>query len=417
MKHVDLGADMIYSFTSESLYEWTGDNAGKEVKPLLMSSDNTTYRVAPWGVNNLLPYDHIKLIYENPDKPTLIKNKVNLSCGRGVLLYRHNLDEAEKENRMYIFEHPIYERLNALGYTKVMRETATDLEQFANSWMEIVLNNEKTKVSSVTSLDATDCRLEMVKERSNQRVLLADWKKGKNAKSLQKIPLFDPLNPTKHKKFAIHIKELQSGQPYYSLVEWNGSKVWTEVANNIPKFHRSGLKNGYNIKYHIKIPSSYLDQFPDEEQRNKKKKEVQTMLDDFLGGPDNAQKTFFSFVTNVGGNPVEWKIDTVGNELNDEAYLKLDEHASKAAARGHNIHPVLAGIYTTGSLGSGSEILNLANFHIAYKTNDIRQLILDPLYIIGKIEGWDPKIKFTIKDVQFTTTDKNPTGQQNVTQE
>ncbi len=201
-----------------------------------------------------------------------------------------------------------------------------------------------------------------------------------------------------------------SGQPFYSLTEWNGTKVWTKSTNIIPEFHLKALENGYLIRYHVQIPLSYLDQFPQAEQEEEKNR-IQRELDAVLSGAENAHKSFYSFINDKIPNAIGWKIEKIDTDLKDESYLKLFETASKVHARGHGINPILAGIEDSGSLSSGSEILNLINYHIAYKTPRMRKLCLRPLVMWKNYNFPDKKkIKIGVEDVVLTTQDKNKSG-------
>jgi hypothetical protein len=97
--------------------------------------------------------------------------------------------------------------------------------------------------------------------------------------------------------------------------------------------------------------------------------------------------------------------------------LKLHDTASRVHARGHNIDPALAGIQTEGRLSAGSEIRNLLNYHISYKTPRPRRLAMEP-FVLAKNFNFPNKknIKIGIGDIELTTLDENKSGTQNIAQ-
>lgn len=370
-------------------------------------------KFAYWGSNNLLPEDLIKLVYGNDLKPNLIKKRVNFNCGKGPITYKEEIAEG-KRKKVYVLDPVIEDFLKKSDYKKLMRSVDTDLEMFNNAFVEFVLTKGK-KVSSMRKLDATNVRAELIDEytgRINNYFLSADWKSPKKDRIIQ-VPSFDPEYPKYNKKFILHIREEQSGQPYYAIPNWIGSKDATEVAETIWKFHKAGLKNGYALRYHIKIPSAYFNQFP-EPERERRKADLRDSMNNWLAGAENAGKALVSYLEHIPGqvNPSEWKIDTISADLKDTAFSVLFEQSTISNAQSHGIHPTLAGVILSGSLGSGSEIRTLYHSHIALETNEPRDMIFEPITkVVAPLNGWDKDIKFGVEDIELTSLDQNPTGQ------
>lgn len=414
---VQISPDVFASLETGNVYQFT-DRTQSRTKPTVINVGG--YRVIKWGSDNLLPHLNRKILAENDIKQNLINTDVDIAAGQEFYLYTEEIVNGKKI-KTPVQDEELEEWLEDIDAHELFTEILQDLKEFGNGWVEFILSRDRSKVLSMMSLDTVDCRLKKNETESSRldsdTVLVADWKNTSlTDEGITAVPLMDVRKPKlgNETKVAYHVKKRISGMPYYSLVEWYGTKDWTEIANIIPVFHKQGLKNGYMLRYHIKIPKSYFDGKTDKEVE-KMKKEIQTQLDSVLAGAENSQKAFYSFINDKlqinGQQLAEWKIEKIETDLKDESYLKLHESASKVHARGHNIDPALAGIQTEGRLSAGAEIRNLLNFHIAYKTSRVRRLALKPINLAKNFNFPDKKdIKIGIIDIEMTTTDESKSG-------
>ena len=419
--HIEMIAPSVFASTeSGTVYQFESKNHSRS-KPDVQRVG--AKEVIKWGGDNMLPYVNRTILAENDIKQNLIETDVNIAAGQYLYLYSRKVENG-KEIITPVEDAELTDWLEEFRVHEQFTETIQDIKEMGNSWMEFVLNRARTKVVSMNSLDAVDCRLSKnatgSTRRDSEKLLLADWKYGKLLEDeIQQVDLLDIRNPKlgEQVKCALHVKKITSGMPYYQLVEWFGTKDWTEIANIIPKFHKQGLKNGYMLRYHVKIPMSYV------EKQNKSpqevKKDIITELDKVLSGAENAHKTFNSFINDKiglqGTAASEFKIEKIETDLKDESYLKLHENASMVHARGHNLDPALAGFETQGRMSSGSEIKNKLNFHIAYKTPRIRRIAMAPFLLAKNFNFPDKKdIHIGIGDMDFTTLDENPSGAQQI---
>lgn len=416
------------STTSGTIFQFT-DTSYSRTKPAEKRLGK--YHVVTWGKDNLYPYHTRQLLADNDIKQMLINTDVDITCGKSLIFYQLTDQNADgiKEIKP-IRDAELEDWRDEWMLDEFFRETIQDYKEFGNSWAELIMTRDRTKVASLQSLDAVDCRLELP-DGNKKNLLVADWKYSRLKESeVKQVPLLDFRRPVlgQHVKAALHCKIVYSGQPFYSLEDWHGTRDSTEVSNLITKFHKSGLKGGYALRYHVKIPISYLEERvagykadgkSETEAVQAVKKEIQEQLDGVLAGAENAQKSFISWINDHIPDPTGWEIEKIETDLKDDSYIKLAELMDKKHARGHNMHPVLAGIETSGSLSSGSEILNLANFHISYKTPRARRTGLRPINVAMKHNypaKWAAGIRVGPEDVVLTTLDKNPKGQENVMQ-
>jgi hypothetical protein len=371
---------------------------------------------AKWGKDNLLPQRMLRLVSENHLKPQLLVTERDFLLGSRISLFTRII-----ENKKVILEpvqNPeIEDWMEEVEAHKYIRRAAYNFAYFANVFTHIGLSNRR-KVELLECFDCTDIRARKRKKgvgRVEAFYLHPDWENYRPGEA-QTIAAYDPKDPYRFSAFIYHGKDEMPGQTYYDTKAWWGTRRWTEVSNQIPVFHMSGLKNGYNIKYHIQIPANYFDDFEDPEEAEE---ELIDDLNDFLSGIENPDKALISkysldqFNKEIAG----WKIEPIDNKNSGEAYLNLDKQANTAHASGHGIDPSLAGIDTGSKLGgSGSEKRISYQLHIALRTPQPRQILLEPFNkVIKKIMGWDRNLFFGFEDIEITTLEDNPTGQQSVT--
>jgi len=421
---IELSPNVFASLETGNVYQFE-DGYHSRTKPDTIKKHG--HEVIKWGSDNKLPYLNRRILAENDIKQNLIDTDVNIAAGQYLYLYTEDIIEGKRIVKP-VADAELEDWLEEWRIHELFTETLQDLKEFGNSWVEFVLSRDRKKVTSMISQDALDCRLSKITKGSGRRdsdkLVIADWKNESTLDNpFQEVPLLDIRNPQlgEYVKCAYHVKKMISGMPYYSLVEWYGTKDWTEIANIVPKFHMQGLKSGYMLRYHVKIPMSYFDGKTGT-ALVEAKKAVREELDKVLSGAENAHKTFTSFINDKiqmgsSSHMSEWKIEAIETDLKDDSYLKLHDTASRVHSRGHNIDPALAGIQTEGRLSAGSEIRNLLNYHIGYKTPRVRRLGMSPFILAKNFNFPDKKkIKIGIGDIELTTLDENKSGTQTIAQ-
>ncbi len=360
----------------------------------------------------------LDLIRNNNLHMPLLNTNVDFLVGNGVGLFKET--NVNGKVKLDVAHDPIIEAwLDRNNVDEQMDRLATDFKFTGNFFLEGILTGDR-KVYSIKHQHASDCRAEIINPRTGkiEHYFIGDFVSG-TAKYLPKDPdkstirrvrAFNRVYPAS--KFIWHGKKYFTGQKYYGIPEWWGVKNWLLLANQIPIFHLSGLTKGYNIRWHIKVPLSYFEQFP-ENERDAREDELMQQLDALLSGAENHGKAFISRFSQDNRYP-EWKIEPLTGELYDEAYKDIFAQSNTALSSSDGVDPSLAGYDTTGKLSSGSEKKNSYNIHIALKTPRPRKLLLAWLKDVQRINGWDPTIKFAFKDFEITNVDENPTGIKNV---
>ena len=412
----DLGGGLFILPGAQALVELTKSDKAQDVNFGGAVLTAGGLKIAPWGADNLQPQKMLELVYNNHIKPQLITTARDFLLGSRVGCFTRKV-VAGKIVVEPVIDTEMEDWYESINGDAAMQSLAYNLEGFANYFSALSLAS-KNYVDGIQSFDATVVRaLVTTKPRPDRYALHHDWRNFK-ADEAQVLPAYDPLNPSKYGQCLLHGRDWTPGQKYYDVPPYWGTRKWTEVSNKIPRFHSSGLDNGYNLKYHIRIPQGYFDQFGDTpEKRKEAERELMGAMNEMLAGVDNADKAFVSkFAVDAMGKALPgWEIVPIENKMSDKAYDSVNTQANIAHTSGHGIDPSLAGIDTGGKFGgSGSEKRISYQLHIALRTPTKRKILLQTLRAAHKINGFDPAHQFGFEDVDLTTLAENPTGQQKV---
>ncbi|MBO9638780.1 MAG: hypothetical protein J7576_11455 [Siphonobacter aquaeclarae] len=371
-----------------------------------------------WGPKDEQLAKMHRLASESPNKWRLIKTRRDFLAGLGVYVHK-----GEKSTEVGFPFKPVED----LAFEAWREETNFDLEfvtmclQYAFSgqaFVKLTLGTGK-KLEAVETVDAFKIRIQKPKPGDTEIagfVFNANFgTKAYKAADNEFIPAFDRKNPTANPVCILHLKDNLPGQDYYAFADWWSTEEWTRVANKVPKFHSSGLDNGYNIKYHISIPDDYFNRegLGKDEQDVLKDETLQAMADTFAG-VDNADKVLVTFHQNelIGGKAMPGvRITPLDNKMSDDAYTTLFNTANVAQASGHGVLPALAGIDTGGKLGgSGKELEAAANYQQGFLTYVDRLILLEVVRVAKRLNGWDAALKFDIRNISLYTYDVTPGG-------
>ena len=234
----------------------------------------------------------------------------------------------------------------------------------------------------------------------------------------QRLPMMEPHNHEANIARLVTMRQSKvkiPGNPYYSYPAWWCARSWIELANLIPIFHYNGIKNGYNIKYLIRMPMDYFDvegkKQLDEKAVKGKWKDFSEKLNSWMAGEKQVNKTMLIKYLRGGDGKMMDNVDVVPlkNEMSDSAYSQVWEMANISIANSMGILPTLAGVNPGKGNDSGSQIRVMAEFQQANRTAIVRNAILEDvrhcLVAMGKRD-----IIPMFKDVSLTTLDAAPTG-------
>lgn len=234
------------------------------------------------------------------------------------------------------------------------------------------------------------------------------------------IPKFDPDRLPIDMVQIYHGKEDIPGNPFYSFPSWWAAADWIELANLIPRFHISGIKNGYNIKYLIKVSRDYFGNkkggkvLSDAEEKEQWGK-FESSLRGMLSGEDQVNKSIMiKSPRGMDGKLLESvDVQPLKNEMSDDAYSNILEMANLAVTNSFSLMPTLSGTNPGKGNDSGSQVRVMADYQQHFRTAILREIITDPVNRALRMMGYK-NVYRAFDSVQITTLDDNPAGTQKV---
>lgn len=395
------------------------------INPLAVEVDKTIYKYAPFGKDNLLPYDLIRKIQCST---VMSQNKFFniLTCyGQGPRLVDKNTGEEPTEGDAADFI-----RHNALA--KFFLEQITDLKTFYFSVAVVLLNRAGNRIVGIRHKEACYCRFEMAKKGKINHVLYANWRFTTNPKDIEVIPLLDDLDPLgdlmsrmdgrkrlRDRKFAIVSRFPTMGFqyypiPYYSAVFRDG---WYDISQLIGIGKRAKLKNTSSVSYHVEIHREYwrdlfrIEHITDREKQQERINKEKKNIEDFLLGIQNQGKVWISgYYSSPDGKGETHmvRITRVDGTAAGGDYSSDIEEANNVLSYADNTHPNLIGAAPgkSGMNNSGSDKRELFTLKQSLE-KPFKDLLRTSIDVIIGYNGWKGKVDLDMPMVLLTTLDKN----------
>jgi len=383
-----------------------------------------------WGDRNELPELREYLLSENNIVPQIIRTKRDIIIGGGLMAYIERFEKGERIIEEVEldpqFSDWVEEQEELYGG---LEEMCNDLLKHGQYFVEAIRDGED-KIVTIKPHAARCVRAQ--KQDSSGRIpnywvngawsKVTDQQRLSEVNNLMGIPAYNPAADPQG-KFMYQGADRLLGGPYYYDPHYAGSTTWIKVANLIPIFHESNLRNGFTIRYVIKVPEDYFQRSLSDDKRKDTEKvkdhiiaakqAFKQKLNSFLAGAENAGRGLIltkHFYKHLQKEWPELEIIPLDVDLKDDAMLKLYESSNQANTSAHGIPPVLAGLATGAKMTSGSEIRNLYNFWQLSATPIPRKILLKIYRIAWKSWGLPSSTKLGFRNIELTTTDKNPSG-------
>jgi capsid portal protein len=177
------------------------------------------------------------------------------------------------------------------------------------------------------------------------------------------------------------------GQEWYPLPQYSSALNFAFLSGELSYFAKSNIQNS--------IFPSFAMMFPKRPQTEEEKHMIKQTIDR-LKGAANAGKAVAFFANNQDQLP---KIESLPTNSNDKLFQEASSLNTEQICFAHTIDPILMGVRTQGSLGSGSDIKQA---YVIFEKNVVMPLrrqveeIVNEIMTIAKIPG-----KFSINNFQI----------------
>lgn len=399
-----------------------------------------------WGKNNDLPQQREQLIGDNNIVPSLIERKRNILMGQDIMAFRIRYETGADGTVKKITEEVempanIQAWLDGEGWgngSNFHEYLAAAAGEWAKHSLVIPEFIRTRDMRTISSLEVKECKY-MRAGKKNEAGKITTWywsghwgpqsgqKNNLETKKTVALPVYAG-EEAPQPKFIKPSGDYLLNDGYYPIPSWWGGWEWIELANQIPQFHKNNISNGYNIRWHIQIPTDYFLDYEKYQSAATKSEKAEVLKDqqereqafmddvnEFLAGLANVGRTLFTkyeMDKALGKEYPGIKITPLSYDMKDEALLKLFERSNTANTSAQGLHPSLAGIETAGKLSSGTEIRNAFLMWLIINTPLPRKMLLAPLNLVKRINGWPADIHFGIRDYELTALSSEPSGMQ-----
>lgn len=390
------------------------------------------------GANNKTPTILRDVVDENHLLPGLFDKQVKFLFAQMPYLYK-----TQDGERVEAKEQNIAEWLTSWQQTGARQDYITYLVYTAkeyytnhNIFSKILTNRSRRlaapKTAPIRALECvpfTRARLATTKQISDisqmrpediNKVLVGDFE-NQSTETIEMFPLFDFQKPFQKAVSISHVYMPTAGHMYYGLSPLYGLKDVVIASNNNYKYLNSFLKNSIAAKFHITIPSEWvemqretLESLCNENNRLKEAgqdiintyKDITigteysealiselihseiTKMTEFLSGEgENQGKAFVSQKIKTSDGHAEFEFKTIDNKYKEyiQSVIEIIKQSNSDIITGKGLDPSITGVSPQGIISkSGSDVynnfliynwaLNIDEYYITYDINNAIKL-------------------------------------------
>jgi len=320
-------------------------NLGTYTSPLISEEQNQEF--VKYGADNDYYGYLLDLFNGSPTNSAAINGTAQLIAGRGL----DATDSSKKPND--------YAVMRKLFKDETLSRLAIDLKLFGGCSMQVIYNEDRSKIVQVEHYPVETLRAERANEDGDITgyYYAADWTDVRTSDDIKRIPAFGFSNEDMEMLF---IKPYKSGYYYYSPVDYQGGTQYIEMEAEISNFHLNSLKNGMNPSLLLNMNSGV----PDEDTQ----REIENKIYQKYVGTSNSGRFILAF-----NNSAEEAASVETIQLSDahQQYQFLSTESSQKIIISHRItSPLLLGINKESGLGSNAD--ELKNASILYDNSIVR---------------------------------------------
>jgi hypothetical protein len=287
----------------------------------------TTSNWIPFGQDNMYPQLLNQMVFSSPLHGSIVDYKTNAVIGGGFELKTANATPKDLLE-LYTFEKKI-------KLKKTARIITEQLVVHNRVYFKLYFD-DKMKMTRAENISPEKVRRGRYK---GLYFLCEDWS---TRIDVQEIKRHHPSCTDREQLFVYEVECL--GQDWYPLPKYSSALNFAFLSGELSFFAKSNIQNS--------IFPSFAIMFPKRPQSEEEKNVLRQTIDK-LKGAQNAGKTAAFFSNSPEQMP---KIESIPTNSNDKLFQEASGLNTEQICFAHTIDPILMGVRTTGSLGSGSDI-------------------------------------------------------------
>lgn len=281
----------------------------------------------PFGQDNLYPQLLNQMVFSSPLHGSIVDYKTNAVIGGG---FEINTKDATPKDLLdlYTFEKKI-------NIKKTAKITTEQLIVHNRVYFKLIFD-DKNKLTKAENISPEKVR------KGRQKGLYFICEDWSTRIEVQEIKKYHPTCNDREQLFVYEVECL--GQDWYPLPKYSSALNFAFLSGELSYFAKSNIQNS--------IFPSFAMMFPKRPQSEEEKNVLRQTIDK-LKGAENAGKTAAFFANSQEQLP---KIESIPTNSNDKLFQEASGLNTEQICFAHTIDPILMGVRTTGSLGSGSDI-------------------------------------------------------------
>ncbi|GIM61132.1 hypothetical protein CAPN008_11820 [Capnocytophaga canis] len=435
-------SDGIYSYKNkEILILGASVKENQHTKTPMTRSSSDGDKYASWGDNNTYPQEFVNKLNKTGAAIGGLDVLVSAHYGMGFRLYQDFETETGVEARERIVSAfpEINEFFKRVRWDIFLSEVVTDFETFRIAFVEYLLSPNYDKIISVKRYKSADCRLGVPDEKSGVVKFVyinTDWEEAKE-EFTQKVPFIAadmPLEMMKLycrekriDKFIVPVIDTLSTEKIYPKVKWHSSfrNGWVDVVLSVPSFKKYMFENQLNVKHIVYIADDYFAHIYREkwqeisaEEKEQIRKKLVDKIDETMSGNQSAGRSLIApFFRDQNGNLIKGiEVIPIDDKIKDGNFLPDASAGNSEILFPMGVDPCLLGAGIPGGKGlNGSGSDKREAYTILSTRMPVRRI--HTLEIFDRIRdwnGWDESLYGRFPNINLTTLDKNPNGQQTI---
>lgn len=329
-----------------------------------------SYKIAPWGCDNLLPNHLLANISKNDIVSTNLRFNRDLCFGLGPKLIKVLARNKKGEISEYeeVTEGKEFDFFERNDIPLFVLQQLTDMIYFYNSFVELIPDKTAKEIKTIRHKEAVFSRWSMMDSKGsiNTHYYCGKWDENPTAKDIIKTQVLDEFNTLEDLSIRAATKQRliypaympSPGKPYYSRPEWYSifDSGWYDHSCMVPQLKKAILKNQLGVKYIIYVSPKYFEDICKNEgidmnDKAAKKARIdkeKKAFSDFLSGEKNANKTIMTLKemtpTANGATENKWiEIIPIKNDLKGGEYIDDTESTANIICYAMGVHSALIG--------------------------------------------------------------------------